>query len=51
MMKDDTRSIKASAAVANSCAQGQRRLFFFDATHPDRELHTESDPVDMAAYI
>jgi hypothetical protein len=28
MMKDDTRSIKASAAVANSCPQGQRRFFW-----------------------
>lgn len=49
MMNDDTRSMKASAAVANSCAQ--RQLLSVDATHPDRQQRTESDPVDMAAYI
>lgn len=48
MMNDDTRSMKASAAVANSCAQGQGRSF---GNHSSGELHTESDPVDMAAYI
>lgn len=47
---DETRSMKASAAVAKSCVISNQRLARQDH-EMFRQVHTASEPVDIAAYI